>query len=78
MDLNLYALETMVLDRLAQARAEALVHAQLARSRGARPRLGVRARLGLLLISLGRRLRGSRTAGAGHPRWKRTTLQQLS
>jgi hypothetical protein len=78
MDLNIYALEKMVLDRLAEARAEALVHAKLAMSRGARPRLGVRARLGLLLISLGRRLRGSTASGAGHPRWKRAPLQRLS
>jgi hypothetical protein len=54
MDMNLYFAEWLVRERLAEARAagarDAVLHA-------ARPR-PVRVRLGLALVSLGRRLQG--------------------
>jgi len=57
MDMNPYALEIMVRDRLDRFRAEAAVHA-LTKPSGARPpRSRARVGLGLLLISLGRWLR---------------------
>ncbi len=58
MDMNTYALEIMARDRLDRARAEAARHA-LSKTSGARPpRSRARVSLGLLLISLGRWLRG--------------------
>jgi hypothetical protein len=58
MDLNLYALELVVRDRLARLRAEAALHALVAAPRARTPRPSLRARLGHALIGLGRRLRG--------------------
>jgi len=56
MDMNLYFAEWVVRERLAEARAssarDALVHAATPRPRP------VRVRLGLALVSLGRRLQG--------------------
>jgi len=63
MDMNLYFAEWLVRERLAEARAagarDALIHAA---KLGPRP---VRVRLGLALVSLGRRLQdGARDADA--------------
>ena len=70
MDMNTYALEIVARDRLDRARAEAAVHALLERSGARAPRASARVRLGLLLISLGRWLRGSSAPDSGHPRWE--------
>jgi len=58
MDINTYALEILVQDRLARARAEAAVQALLGKGGPRPPRVPVRVSLGLALIGLGRRLRG--------------------
>ncbi len=59
MDINTYALEILVEDRLARARAEAAVHALLTNGAVRAPRVPVRVNLGLALIGLGRWLRGA-------------------
>jgi len=60
MDMNAYALELMVDERLRQARHDAAAYALAARAR--RPPRPFRVSLGLLLIGLGRWLRRSRGA----------------
>jgi hypothetical protein len=59
MDINTYALEILVEDRLARARAEAAVQALLGKGGARPPRVPVRVSLGLALISLGRWVRGN-------------------
>lgn len=72
MDTNLYALEQLVADRLARARAEAAQRglASCARRRDERSRRrtpagALRARLGVALIALGRVLVGDRGDAVG-------------
>jgi hypothetical protein len=65
MDMNTYALETMVRDRLARARAEAAGRALLAQPHAAVPRVGPRVRLGLALIRVGRWLRAAEPPALG-------------
>jgi hypothetical protein len=60
MDMNAYALEVMVDERLRRARQAAAAYALAARAR--RPRRPFRVSLGLLLIDLGRWLRRGRGA----------------
>ena len=60
MDMNAYALERMVDERLRQARQAAAAYALAARAR--RPPRPFRVSLGLLLIGLGRWLRWGRGA----------------
>src|SRR5438046_1158593 len=60
MDMNAYALEVMVDERLRQARQAAAAYALAARAR--RPPRPFRVSLGLLLIGLGRWLRWGRGA----------------
>jgi hypothetical protein len=59
MDLNPYALELIVRDKLARLRAEAALHALVSRSTALPPRPSPRVRVGLALIGLGRRVRGA-------------------
>ncbi|MBI4172873.1 MAG: hypothetical protein HY511_08920 [Actinobacteria bacterium] len=59
MDINTYALEILVEDRLARARSEAAVQALLGNGGARPPRVPVRVSLGLALIGLGRWLRGA-------------------
>jgi hypothetical protein len=63
MDLNLYALELLARDRLARARAEARIRALVITREAPVPRVGVRVRLGLALMRLGRWLRGVSCSG---------------
>jgi hypothetical protein len=58
MDMNLYALEVAVQDKLARLRAEAALHALVTRHRPPSLRPGLRVSLGLALIRLGRWVRG--------------------
>ena len=59
MDLNLYALELVVRDKLARLRAEAALHALVTRRTAPPPRPSPRERVGLVLIGLGRWVRGA-------------------
>ncbi|OLA98600.1 MAG: hypothetical protein AUG87_08955 [Candidatus Rokubacteria bacterium 13_1_20CM_4_70_14] len=59
MDLNLYALELVVRDKLARLRAEAALHALVTRRTAPPPRPSPRERVGLALIGLGRWVRGA-------------------
>src|SRR5438034_11501433 len=63
MDLNLYALELVVRDKLARLRAEAALHALVTRRTAPPPRPSPRERVGLALIGLGVGSRGG--AGSG-------------
>src|SRR5438128_294841 len=59
MDLNPYALELVVRDKLARLRAEAALHALVTRRTAPPPRPSPRERVGLALIGLGRWVRGA-------------------
>ena len=58
MDWSPYLLELLARDRLARARAEAAVHALIARQKVPTLRKSMRVRLGRALIGLGRWVRG--------------------
>jgi len=59
MDLNLYALELVVRDKLERLRAEAARHALVTRRTTPPPGPSPRVRVGLVLIGLGRWVRGA-------------------
>jgi hypothetical protein len=71
MDVNEYVLETLVRERLKEARAMRARH-RLDASRGRRSRPAFRVRVGAVLIALGERLadapapRGTCATGASH------------
>jgi hypothetical protein len=66
MDINTYALEMMVRDRLERLRQEAAAYALATRAHRP-PRAPLGASLGLLLIGLGRWLRRDRRSLLGPP-----------
>jgi len=65
MDLNPYALELIVQDKLARLRAEAARHALATRRESPTRRLRLRARVGLALMRLGRWVRGADPGARG-------------
>ena len=67
MDLNPYALELVVRDKLARLRVEAALRSLVTRREPPAPAPSLRARVGLALIGLGRWVCGAEPEAGGTP-----------